>query len=160
MKRPLDYKPKAQADAIVRKLLRTVKTRQGLIALAAQHGLTRNWVYGWLAWAEQSGLVTCVKKGKNPQYVLCAASDWRPPQGVAPYPGWLCPKAAPIAYTGKRVHRIADDDGDDDEQEVEGQDPKKAGGSQTQRAKTKTRKAQRCKPSNPPSAPTTTRHRA
>lgn len=159
MKRPLDYKPKAQADAIVRKLLRTVKTRQGLIALAAQHGLTRNWVYGWLAWAEQSGLVTCVKKGKNPQYVLCAASDWRPPQGVAPYPGWMCPKAVPIAYVGRRVHLIRDED-DSAPQEVEESSDPKAAHNPTQRAKTKTRKAQRCKPSNPPSAPTTTRRRA
>jgi hypothetical protein len=86
-----------EADKLLRRLLRTPKTRAGLIAAVASHKVSGNFVYGWLSENQRNGTVTVLKShGRLFQYQI---SEHVVVETAAPgsYPSWLEPRALPIA---------------------------------------------------------------
>lgn len=86
------------ADMLLRRLLRTPKTRAGLIAaVTATSQVSRNFVYGWLSEHTRNGTVTVFKgAGARQTYqitehvVLEVASE-------GTFPSWLEPRQLPMA---------------------------------------------------------------
>jgi hypothetical protein len=86
-----------EADKLLRRLLRTPKTRAGLIAAVASHKVSGNFVYGWLSENQRNGTVTVLKSsGRLFQYQI---SEHVVIETAAPgtYPSWLEPRALPVA---------------------------------------------------------------
>ena len=90
------------AHATLNALLRTPKTREGLVAAAKSRGVTANFVYGFLAQNTRVGLVVELKSTDPLTYQLAThAAAERPHEGS--YPGWLEPRALP-AHKATRVY--------------------------------------------------------
>lgn len=90
-----------QADVVLRALLRTPKTREGLIAAVTNTSITRNYVFGWLATQRRTGALiqdetSGVRTYRIVGEVVPAAST------ESPYPAWLEPRSLPTA-TGRRI---------------------------------------------------------
>lgn len=91
-----------EADKLLRRLLRTPKTRAGLIAAVATHKVSGNFVYGWLSENQRNGTVTVLKSsGRQFQYQI---SEHVVIETAAPgqYPSWLEPRTLPVA-SARRV---------------------------------------------------------
>jgi hypothetical protein len=93
MTRARDAK-KVAAGRLLTALLRSPKTRPGLIAAVAEHGVTRNFVYGWLSEQIRTGLVTVHKSSKTPLYQMTAAIVVEQPAD-SQFPAWLEPRVVP-----------------------------------------------------------------
>lgn len=90
-----------KGKSLIVALLRSPKTRSGLIAAAALEGLSRNYVYGFLASSLRVGFVLELKSTNPPTYQLAdTAAQELPKLGV--YPSWLEPRLLP-AFTGRRA---------------------------------------------------------
>lgn len=88
-----------KAKALLQALLRAPKTQAGLIAASQTKGVTRNFVYGWLANALRTGEVVKHKSSAPPTFQLAAtAATEKPSAGI--YPTWLEPRGLP-AFTGR-----------------------------------------------------------
>jgi hypothetical protein len=95
-KAPTRKERRAALERLLKGLLRTPKTRAGLIAAATAQGVTKNFVFGWLSDADRNGAVTKLKSTNPVQYQLTneivlerpAASGW---------PLWLEPRTLPLA---------------------------------------------------------------
>lgn len=91
-----------RVDALLLRLLRTPKTRPGLIAAVSGSGVSRNFLYGWLTAQVRLGAVTELKSTRPASYqVSTLVIAERPPAGT--YPTWLEPRILPetsarIAY--------------------------------------------------------------
>lgn len=89
----------AQARAAERTLLallRTPKTRPGLIAAVAAKNITRRFVFGWLSEQVRGGRLLVLKSSRQVMYQLGTGSvDETPHEGN--YPAWLEPRALPTA---------------------------------------------------------------
>ena len=86
------------AHATLNALLRTPKTREGLVAAAKSRGVTANFVYGYLAQNTRMGAVVELKSTDPIKYQLALhAAAERPGQGQ--YPSWLEPRALPAHQT-------------------------------------------------------------
>lgn len=86
------------ADTLLRKLLRTPKTRAGLIAAVASKGFTRNYVYGWLAERTLDGTVTVLKaSGKSASQYQIATHVVVETAREGVFPAWLEPRCLPMA---------------------------------------------------------------
>lgn len=91
------------ADKLLRRLLRTPKTRAGLIAaVTVASKVSRNFVYGWLSENTRNGTVTVLKgTGRQPAFqisehvVVEVAAE-------GAFPSWLEPRALPVAL-GREV---------------------------------------------------------
>lgn len=86
------------ADKLIRNLLRTPKTRPGLIAaVTSATGVTRNFIYGWLSERTVDGTVTVFKgAGRNLTYQITThvvIENAR--EGT--FPSWLEPRVLPMA---------------------------------------------------------------
>lgn len=83
-------------------LLRTPKTRPGLIAAVNGEGISRNYVYGWIAAGLRDGSLTVLKSTthlmyQDSKFVVLES----PSQGI--YPTWLEPRGLP-PMVGRRIY--------------------------------------------------------
>lgn len=97
-----------QADLVLRRLLRTPKTRPGLIAAVTSRMISRRFVFGWLTESLRTGLVVELKGGTTKTYQIKGVVIAEAPR-ISEYPSWLDPQALPqvmerTAYIdGRRV---------------------------------------------------------
>jgi len=91
----------ARGEAVLRSLLRTPKTRKGLIAAVSSSGLTQNFVFGFLSEAERQGEVVKLKAGGVDTYQLSNHFYLEAP-APSVWPDWLDPRTLP-AIRGRRV---------------------------------------------------------
>lgn len=84
-----------KADRTLRALLKTPKTREGLIAAVSVDGvITGNFVYGWLAQSRLDGTVAEIKsRGTRMYQIIPEAISETPVASV--FPAWLDPRALP-----------------------------------------------------------------
>lgn len=83
------------AQALLEGLLRSPKTRAGLIAVVAP-GLSRNFVFGYLAEQIRTGRVTVLKTMDPPQYQMTEYTVIEKPRESA-FPSWLEPREIPAS---------------------------------------------------------------
>jgi len=85
------------AERVLLQLLRTPKTRSGLVA-AVQMKVSRNFVFGWLTEQCRSGRVVMLKSAATRMYQLSGGVVIeKPTEGL--YPPWLEPRALPVAVS-------------------------------------------------------------
>lgn len=83
-----------QAEKVLLALLRTPKTRSGLIAAVSGESISRRFVFGWLSERSRTGLVVVLKSAATVTYQLAThCITERPFEGQ--YPAWLDPRALP-----------------------------------------------------------------
>lgn len=83
-----------RAEKVLLALLRTPKTRSGLIAAVSGDSISRRYVFGWLSERSRTGLVVALKSGTSVTYQLAAhCITERPFEGQ--YPAWLDPRSIP-----------------------------------------------------------------
>ena len=107
MTRSADFKQRAQGvDRLLRGLLRSPKTRQGLAAALADRGLSESVVDGWLARSLAAGLVAKARCGETDTflYVLSGREARLPGKGSC-LPAWLDPPITLPEYSQRRVYR-------------------------------------------------------
>lgn len=90
------------AEKTLRGLLRTPKTRNGLVAAVCKGHISRNFVYGWLAERRRDGTVTTLKSGVTVAYQITAHVVIEVPKESV-YPTWLDPRALPMAAS-RAIH--------------------------------------------------------
>lgn len=109
------------ARKVLGQLLRTPKSRAGLIAAVKNRVISKNFVYGWLTDQCRTGKVTVLKTGQTLMY---QATSWvpaeKPVEGF--YPAWLEPRSIPLSAS-RRVfldgREVNADDPQREEQEEE-----------------------------------------
>lgn len=84
----------AKANTTLRRLLRTPKTRAGLIAAVKSKDISRNYVYGWLTDQVRSGKVVVLKSGVSVMYQGASYVVQEVPES-GNYPEWLEPRWVP-----------------------------------------------------------------
>lgn len=86
------------ANKLLHRLLRTPKTRAGLIAAVTSSGkVSRNFVYGWLSENTRTGVVTVFKaSGKSVTYQIADHVVVEVAAG-GEFPSWLEPRVLPMA---------------------------------------------------------------
>lgn len=93
---PLKPDAVKEADKVLRALLRTPKSREGLVAAVVNERITRNFVFGWLAEQVRTGVVVQIPNGKRRSYQIVgefvAATSYE-----TLYPSWLDPRTLPTA---------------------------------------------------------------
>jgi len=90
-----------QADIVLRALLRTPKTREGLIAAVTNTSISKNYVFGWLAEQRRTGtLIQDEREGIRTYKIIGEIVPSANAQ--SPYPTWLDPRTLPTA-TGRRI---------------------------------------------------------
>lgn len=104
------------ADKLLRLLLRTPKTRSGLIAAVTAKGtVSKHLVFGWLAENTRNGTVT-VFKGNGQLTYQITESVVVEPLKEGDFPAWLEPRTLPLAQgrevfiSGQRTTTIKDKD--------------------------------------------------
>lgn len=96
-KRPDSRAGRARAaDQTLRRLLRTPKTRAGLIAAVVGRDITRNYVYGWLSERTRDGTLAVLKSAGQRLYQI-TASVVQEQASEGQYPSWLEPRQIPLA---------------------------------------------------------------
>lgn len=86
-----------QAERILRALLKTPKTRAGLIAAVSVKGvITKHFVFGWLAERRRDGTLVVLKSMGENWYQVAPDSVQEIPS-LSVYPSWLDPRALPIS---------------------------------------------------------------
>jgi hypothetical protein len=109
---PTRKERRERAETLLLGLLKTPKTRAGLIAAAITNpGITRNFVYGWLSEAGRTGLVAMLKSTNPVQYQRtdCVVAEKPAESG---FPPWLEPRVLPnvdrrrVFIDGKAVNHF------------------------------------------------------
>ena len=85
-----------QAEKVLCALLRTPKTRSGLIAAVTGKKISRNFVFGWLSQQLSTGVVLMHKSAIPITYQL-ASSVLEEKASPSEYPTWLEPRVLPVA---------------------------------------------------------------
>lgn len=98
---PTRKERRERAEKLLIGLLRTPKTRSGLIAAVATEGITKNFVFGFLSQTQREGTVTQLKSTNPVQY---QASEHivveKPAERM--FPTWLEPRELPMSV-GRRT---------------------------------------------------------
>lgn len=89
------------AEKVLLTLLRTPKSRTGLVAAVKSQVISRNYVFGFLSEGRRTGLLTTHKSGATVMYSVAQAIVEEKPV-VSEYPSWLDPRSLP-ASTGRKV---------------------------------------------------------
>lgn len=85
-----------RAEKTLLALLRTPKTRPGLIAAVTGKGISKRFVFGWLSVKLRDGVVVPLKSSYPLTYQLASTmSTETPSEGV--FPSWLEPRVLPIS---------------------------------------------------------------
>ena len=86
-----------KAERILRALLRTPKTRAGLIAAVSVGGVTsKHFVFGWLAERRRDGTLVMLKSMGENWYQVAPDSVQEVPS-LSVYPSWLDPRTLPVS---------------------------------------------------------------
>lgn len=86
-----------KAERILRTLLKTPKTRAGMIvAVLAKGYISKHYVFGWLAARRRDGTVVMLKSMGERWYQLAPTVVREVPKESL-YPSWLDPRALPAA---------------------------------------------------------------
>lgn len=95
---PTRAERRAALEQLLLALLRTPKTRAGLIAAAKaqDEGATANFVYGWISDTTRTGVVTMLKSMNPVQYQVTASILVEKP-ARSEWPEWLEPRRLPVA---------------------------------------------------------------
>lgn len=84
-----------KAEKVLRALLQTPKSRSGLIAaVSVTNGITRNYVFGWLAARHQDGTVTKIRLDGSVVYQMTQKVVEAPKESE--FPGWMDPRGLPM----------------------------------------------------------------
>ena len=83
-----------QAEKVLTRLLRTPKTREGLVAAVTSRMISRRFVFGWLTEQTRNGNVVVLKSSGRVAYQL-KGFEIREPTATSAYPSWLDPRALP-----------------------------------------------------------------
>lgn len=92
-----------QATKVLQALLRTPKSRAGLIAATTKAKITRNFVYGWLTEQVRTGLVVQLKSTNPPMFQRAEFVAQELP-AAGSFPSWLEPRALPMVGAAPRVY--------------------------------------------------------
>lgn len=85
-----------QAERVLLSLLRTPKTREGLVAAVRSQTISRNYVFGFLSEGRNNGTLVTHKSGQYVMYqVAVAIVEERPV--ASDYPSWLDPRSLPTS---------------------------------------------------------------
>lgn len=84
------------ADKMLRALLRTPKTRGGLVAAVKSAQISRNYVFGWLSERRRDGSVTKLRSSTTVMYQIASHVVCEVP-AESVYPSWLDPRALPVS---------------------------------------------------------------
>lgn len=90
-----------RADKTLRGLLRTPKSRAGLIASVAGGKISRNYVFGWLAERRRDGTLAVHKSGNKLTFQIVTKVVDEVAEASS-YPSWLDPRSLPLS-TGRTV---------------------------------------------------------
>ena len=91
-----------RAKELLEALLRAPKTQGGLIAAAATKGVSKNFVFGWLANATRTGEVLVLKSTDPVTYQNASRAATEAP-AAGDFPMWLEPRGLP-AFTGRAAY--------------------------------------------------------
>lgn len=89
------------ARHLLERLLRTPKSRAGLVAAVKVHGIGRNFVFGYLTSELRVGRILVLKSGVSIMYqrAECVVHEAPAPRD---FPTWLEPRSLPLAR-GRRI---------------------------------------------------------
>lgn len=86
-----------KAEKILRTLLKTPKTREGMISAVLEKGhISKHYVFGWLSARRRDGTVMVLKSMGERWYQLAPTTLVEVPKESV-YPSWLDPRALPDA---------------------------------------------------------------
>ena len=107
MTRSAGFRQRAQSvDRLLRALLRSPKTRQGLVAALSDRGLSESVVDGWLAQSLAAGLVAKARCGETDTFLyVLSGREARLPGKDTCLPVWLDPPITLPEYSQRRVYR-------------------------------------------------------
>ena len=88
-----------KAEHVLSILLKTPKTREGLIAAVTSEKVSRRFVFGWLTEQVRTGNVSRLKSGDGVSYQIRGTFITEPTRG-GNYPAWLEPRALPTVKSG------------------------------------------------------------
>lgn len=88
------------AETVLRGLLRTPKTRNGLVAAVTSRMISRRFVFGWLANQVVSGGIVKLKSGDIVTYQVKGRTIQEKPT-LSAYPSWLDPRFVPAVIERK-----------------------------------------------------------
>ena len=91
----------AAAERVLTLLLRTPKSRSGLIAAVTSQKISRHFVFGWLSNQIATGLVAQLKSTRPPTFQL-STHIVQEQARAGDYPAWLEPRELPESR-GRRV---------------------------------------------------------
>ena len=88
----------AKAEKILRALLKSPKTRSGMISAVLEKGfISKHYVFGWLAARRRDGTVVALKSMGERWYQLAPTTTVVEVPKESDYPSWLDPRALPAA---------------------------------------------------------------
>lgn len=85
-----------QAERTLLALLRTPKTKAGLVAAIKSKTISRNYVYGFLSEGKRTGRLVTLKSGALVMYQV-AGTHLTEKSAVSEYPSWLDPRSLPVS---------------------------------------------------------------
>lgn len=89
-----------RAEVVLTRLLKTPKTRNGLVAAVTSKKISRNFVFGWLANQVVSGGVVKLKSGALVTYQIKGTVILEDP-ALSGFPSWLDPRTLPSVVERK-----------------------------------------------------------
>jgi hypothetical protein len=89
-----------RAEIVLTRLLKTPKTRNGLVAAVTSKKISRNFVFGWLANQVVSGGVIKLKSGMLITYQIKGEVILENP-ALSEFPSWLDPRSLPAVSERK-----------------------------------------------------------
>ena len=89
-----------RAETVLTRLLKTPKTRNGLVAAVTSKRISRNFVFGWLANQVVSGGVVKLKSGATVTYQIKGTVILENP-ALSGFPTWLDPRTLPLVSERK-----------------------------------------------------------
>lgn len=89
-----------KAEVVLTRLLKTPKTRNGLVAAVTSKKISRNFVFGWLANQVVSGGVVKLKSGALVTYQIKGSVILENP-ALSGFPSWLDPRTLPAVAEHK-----------------------------------------------------------
>lgn len=85
-----------QAERVLLTLLRTPKSRTGLVAAVKSKTISRNYVFGFLSEGRRNGTLTTHKSGATVMYQVATAIVEEKPV-ASEFPAWLDPRSLPTS---------------------------------------------------------------
>lgn len=85
-----------QAEKVLLSLLRTPKTRQGLVAAVKTKTISRHYVFGFLAEGRRTGEIVALQSGRQTTYQVSKPCVEEKPV-ASEYPSWLDPRSLPTS---------------------------------------------------------------